>query len=772
MVERTEQIVREAPDIEAYKLGLMQDALSLAQTPVGVQQYDAEGNVIMEDYQFRDADGNIQTGQRPSLKLPEQQIAGMSPLQQQALAQAAQGIGGFEPYMTGATNTLGQAQLATTGALAAAQPYQTRAAGYLDTAGQGVGTQVSGAQQGITNALSRGLTDTGAAQAGISSALALGLTDTRAAQAALGAAKEQAGSVAMDLGTRGRGIVGQLGTDLGGTTAATRGLADTAAGQLDFTSGRQRALAQAGDRRLIDATMGGLQSYEQALSGVQDVDRAAQDVQRQAQLGTLLSRQRALGESADATTRGRAITAGAAQDLARAGRFGMGTAARGIENLFGSTGEFDPAATSRFMNPFEQQVVDQTLADIARQGDIQREQQRAQAVAAGAFGGARSGIMESELGRNILEQQAKAASQLRRAGFESSAQRAQQAFEAQQARQQQAAQLTGALGASGSQAAARAAQAAGGLGLSAEQLAAQQATQQGQLDLTGEQLMARTGLQAQQLRQSGALSGGQLGLAAQQQAARNIAQGTQFAMSAEQQAAANAAKAAQLGMTAEQFASANAQSLASTGLSLEQAAAQTGMQAADLAGRMAQTSGQLGQSMAQMGMQGAETAGRLGQSMSQMGVQGAQASGQLGLQGVGMQADIGKGIAALGSDVARLGLEGGKQLGTLGLQQASLGELGQNLAQREQGFLFDLGKAEQAQNQAVLEANRQNQLAQIYEPYQRLGFVSDIYKGAPTSQMSITSQASPNVSPAQTFLGLGVAGLSAAAGAKNVGLFG
>ena len=76
-----------------------------------------------------------------------------------------------------------------------------------------------------------------------------------------------------------------------------------------------------------------------------------------------------------------------------------------------------------------------------------------------------------------------------------------------------------------------------------------------------------------------------------------------------------------------------------------------------------------------MGMQGAETSGRLGQGMAQMGMQGAQASGQLGLQGLGMQADIGKGIAALGSDVARLGLEQGKQLGTLGLQQASLGEL-------------------------------------------------------------------------------------------------
>ena len=706
MVERTEQIVREAPDIEAYKLGLMQDALTLAQTPVGVERINPEtGKPFTETYQRRNPEtGVIETATRNKLFLPQQQIAGMSPLQQQALAQAAQGIGGFQPFLEGATSTLGQAQLATTGALAGAQPYQTRAAGYLDTAGQGIGTQVSGAQEGITGALTSGL------------------TDTRAAQAA-------AGQVATDLGTRGRAIVGQLGTDLGGATAATRGLADTAAGQLDFTSGRQRALAQAGDRRLIDATMGGLQSYEQALAGVQDVGRAAQDVQRQAQLGTLLSRQRALDESADATTRGRAITAGAAQDLARAGRFGMGTAARGIANLFGSTGEFDPNAATRFMNPFEQQVVDQTLADIARQGDIQREQQRAQAVAAGAFGGARSGIMESELARNILEQQAKAASQLRRAGFESAAQRAQQAFEAQQRRQQQAAQLTGALGASGSQAAARAAQAAGGLGLSAEQLAAQQATQQGQLDLTGENLMARTGLQAQQLRQAGALSGGQLGLAAQQQAARNIAQGTQFAMSAEQQAAANA------------------QALAQTGMNLEQLSARTGLQAAELAGR-------------------------LGQSMAQMGVQGAQASGQLGLQGLGMQADIGKGIAALGSDVARLGLEGGKQLGTLGLQQASLGELGQNLAQREQGFLFDLGKAEQAQNQAVLEANRQNQLAQIYEPYQRLGFVSDIFKGAPTSQMSITSQASPNVSPAQTFLGLGVAGLSAAAGARNAGLFG
>ena len=111
-------------------------------------------------------------------------------------------------------------------------------------------------------------------------------------------------------------------------------------------------------------------------------------------------------------------------------------------------------------------------------------------------------------------------------------------------------------------------------------------------------------------------------------------------------------------------------------------------------------------------------------------------------------------------------------LGTLGLRQASLGELTQQAGQREQGFLFDLGQKQQGQQQAEIEAKRQSDLAQLYEPYQRYGFLSDIYKGAPTSQQTLTSSTAPNVSPAQTYLGLGIAGLSAAAGASKAGLFG
>lgn len=116
-------------------------------------------------------------------------------------------------------------------------------------------------------------------------------------------------------------------------------------------------------------------------------------------------------------------------------------------------------------------------------------------------------------------------------------------------------------------------------------------------------------------------------------------------------------------------------------------------------------------------------------------------------------------------------LQGGQALGTLALQQAGLGELLQNLGQQETQYLYDVGKAQQAQDQAVLEAERMSDLQSLYQPYQNLAFLSDIYKGAPSSQMSLTSTTAPQASPFQTYLGLGIGGLSAAAGAKEAGLF-
>ena len=112
------------------------------------------------------------------------------------------------------------------------------------------------------------------------------------------------------------------------------------------------------------------------------------------------------------------------------------------------------------------------------------------------------------------------------------------------------------------------------------------------------------------------------------------------------------------------------------------------------------------------------------------------------------------------------------QQGQLGLRQAALGETGQALQQRDIDSAYRLGSLLQAQDQAVLDAARASDLAQLYEPYQRLGFLSDIYSKVPTSQSTITQASTPNVSPFQQYLGLGIAGLSAAAGAQKAGLFG
>lgn len=185
---------------------------------------------------------------------------------------------------------------------------------------------------------------------------------------------------------------------------------------------------------------------------------------------------------------------------------------------------------------------------------------------------------------------------------------------------------------------------------------------------------------------------------------------------------------------------------------------------------------------AQMRNLGFNTAGQMGQQAfeqqqaralqaAQLGLTGSREAGQLGLSGQQLQSQLSQGLGTLGVDYGGLGLQQGESLGTLGLRQASLGQQQQALGQTEAGFLFDLGQKQQSQQQAELEAERATQLQANYEPYQRLGFLSDIYKGAPSTQMSLTGSTSPSVSTGEKILGLGIAGLSAAAGASKAGLF-
>jgi hypothetical protein len=52
-----------------------------------------------------------------------------------------------------------------------------------------------------------------------------------------------------------------------------------------------------------------------------------------------------------------------------------------------------------------------------------------------------------------------------------------------------------------------------------------------------------------------------------------------------------------------------------------------------------------------------------------------------------------------------------------------------------------------------------------------LSFLSDIYKGAPSSQQSISAATAPTPSVFQQAAGLGISGLATAAGVKKAGLF-
>lgn len=153
---------------------------------------------------------------------------------------------------------------------------------------------------------------------------------------------------------------------------------------------------------------------------------------------------------------------------------------------------------------------------------------------------------------------------------------------------------------------------------------------------------------------------------------------------------------------------------------------------------------------------------------------GAQALGQAGMQLGNLAQGIG-GLTAqqAGVDLAKAQALGGlgSQMGALGTQYGALGQATQQLGAADVGMLAGLGGLERQVAQTQLDAMRQTQLQDVMQPYQQLGFVSDIYRGAPTTSMALTAQSAPSASPLQSAIGLGVGTLATAAGAKQAGLF-
>jgi hypothetical protein len=370
-----------------------------------------------------------------------------------------------------------------------------------------------------------------------------------------------------------------------------------------------------------------------------------------------------------------------------------------------------PGSAEAFMSPYMQGVVNIQQREAQRQADIAATSRGQKYARAGAFGGARQAIENAEAARNLAMQKGDIQAQ----GLQSAYQQAQQQFnQEQQAR-----------------------------------LAAQQANQQAGLAVGQQNLASQLGVQ-----QLGTQAGLQTALAnlnAQQQAnvQNQAAQLQTMGMNSEQAMRAALANQ-QAGLAVGQ------QNLAAQ-LGVQQLGSQQAMQAAlaDQAMR-----GQYGIAGTQAGLQAAQQLAGIYGQQAQLRNQYAQGIAGLAGQEFGIGQQLAQGMGQLGA-----------QQGSLAGQFGNLGAQSQAMGQQDVNFLYNLGAQQQRQQQAQLDAERQNVMARNMQPYQQIGFLSDVYKGAPSSQMAISQQSQAQASPFQQIAGLGIAGVSAAAAGSKAGIF-
>jgi hypothetical protein len=85
--------------------------------------------------------------------------------------------------------------------------------------------------------------------------------------------------------------------------------------------------------------------------------------------------------------------------------------------------------------------------------------------------------------------------------------------------------------------------------------------------------------------------------------------------------------------------------------------------------------------------------------------------------------------------------------------------------------LLGIGGLQQGQTQKEFDVARANELAQQALPFQRIGFLSDIFRGVPALQQTVSRTTTPPPSRGSQLLGLGIAGLGAVGSAGGFGNF-
>ena len=297
--------------------------------------------------------------------------------------------------------------------------------------------------------------------------------------------------------------------------------------------------------------------------------------------GYLNNANNAMNVGQSVVNQGMDAVSGMGQYAQQAGQ-GLGVLDAGVGALAGAAQMYNPNSAQAFMNPYNQQVMQQGIAEMDRQNAIARQGLNAQAARAGAFGGSRGGIQQAEMGRNLADMKNNAIFSALQQGYGAAQAQSQQAFEQQQQRQ----------------------------------------------------LQQATGLQ-------------------------------------------------------------------------------------NAAGQYANISNTQASILDQMG----------------------------------------QGLGSLGT-----------QMGNMGVQQAALGAQQQQLGQNDTNFLYNLGATQQADLQSQYDTQRANDYQEEMKTRQNLAFLSDIYKGAPSTQMAVTTGISPAPSAVQQITGLATGTIGTAAAAKTAGI--
>jgi hypothetical protein len=118
-------------------------------------------------------------------------------------------------------------------------------------------------------------------------------------------------------------------------------------------------------------------------------------------------------------------------------------------------------------------------------------------------------------------------------------------------------------------------------------------------------------------------------------------------------------------------------------------------------------------------------------------------------------------LAGVGQASGQEAVRTGAGIGQFGALQTGIAGQGQGLLGQQTQLQSQLGALGQTQQQRILDAARQTQLQQAYEPFQRIGWMGDIFKpsiGSAGSTLGVSTAPSPSM--LSSGIGLGIAGLA------------